>query len=75
MSIADLVLKPQQMTLEPGAHQLLEKHFEHEVSTREPDAKGQGLTLNSLQSSTRGPSGHIAHVRAQREHPRDTSTG
>jgi len=46
------------------------------------DTTGEGLTgceagayTRSLQSSTWGPSGHIALVRAQLEHLRDTSTG
>jgi len=34
-----------------------------------------GAYTHSLQSSTRGPSGHIAHVRAQLEHLWATSTG
>jgi len=35
---------------------------------------GAGAYTRSLQSSTRGPSGHIARARAQLEHLRDTST-
>jgi len=34
-----------------------------------------GAYTRSLQSSTGGPSGHIAHIRAQLEHLRDTSMG
>jgi hypothetical protein len=34
-----------------------------------------GAYTRSLQSSTRKPSEHIAHIRAQLEHLRDISTG
>jgi len=39
------------------------------------NAMKAGAYTRSLQSSTGGPSGHIAHVRAHLEHLRDTFTG
>ena len=41
----------------------------------EDEARPPGAYTSSLQSSTSGRSGHIAAVRAQLEHLRDTSTG
>jgi hypothetical protein len=41
----------------------------------EEDAAKAGAYTRSPHSSTGGPSGHTAHVRAQIEHLRDTSTG
>ena len=63
MSIADRILEPQQMTLEPSAHQLLEKHFENVVSTREPDAKGSNGrgVRNLLEAAKRSQAG--AYIR------------
>ena len=45
------------------------------VLTQAAAACAQGLTLAHFRAQVENLKGHIAHIRAQLEHPRDKSTG